>query len=303
MGAKLDVTSRFTFLDMLARRAFVLLFAATGTGLVGCGMLNLEDATVGDGGFVVGGSTQTQTGGSGGAADAGIDAELGDGSVEGPLSYAALCGTGCLPGVDAAPCALGAAGAGGTGGQDENALGDCRLELDDASNSLQGTCGPTGASNEGEPCASNADCAPGLACVVDNIAVCRSYCCGDLEACPSGTFCQPMPVPETTADAELALRVPVCVPATTCTLLDDTACGEDEICAIVRVDGTTSCVEPGTGKLDDPCPCAEGFVCATADNRCLQLCRTGRSGDCPDDYSCQGGSTMYPQGYGVCVGG
>jgi len=83
-------------------------------------------------------------------------------------------------------------------------------------------------------------------------------------------------------------------------LLDDSTCPEGETCTIVRVDGTTSCVTPGSGELGQPCPCAAGYVCSTGANQCLKLCKIAEP-DCPANHTCQGGSTGYPEGFGICI--
>jgi hypothetical protein len=235
--------------------------------------------------------------GAGGApGDAGIDANLGDsGTPQGPLTYAALCGEGCAPALDAEPCELE-----GEGGAEPSELGGCQLAYDGESGSVNGACGEVGTSTDGMPCLDTSDCDLGLGCV--GPGVCRPYCCGDLEACPSDTFCQPQTMISSTLDEGESMSLPVCVPASHCTLLEDSTCPEDHTCSIVRVDGTTSCVIPGVGTLGEPCPCAAGYVCATALNECLKLCKIGRATDCPEGTTCQGGSTTYPSGFGVCVG-
>ena len=74
------------------------------------------------------------------------------------------------------------------------------------------------------------------------------------------------------------------------------------MCTIVRNDGTTSCVTPGTGKRGAKCPCAGGYVCAPATNSCVKLCRIGNdAADCEGGGACQGGVMVYPEGFGVCV--
>jgi len=97
-------------------------------------------------------------------------------------------------------------------------------------------------------------------------------------------------------------QIPVCVSVEPCTLLDDSTCStKGQTCTIVRNDGTTSCVDPGTGQAGDPCPCAAGHVCSYAVNQCLKLCRTSMAGDCPEGHMCAGGAGNYPEGFGSCV--
>lgn len=165
------------------------------------------------------------------------------------------------------------------------------------------TCVPAGEGKINAPCISSKDCAPGLACVgPENAGICRPYCCGDPEGCPESTYCE---VRELRDDAsESPISVPVCVPAMNCKLLEAEPCASlGLICGIVRADGTTSCVPPGTGKLNEPCPCAYGYVCAKSSNKCLKLCRVANaSAECPGG-TCQGGTGNLPPGFGVCVGG
>jgi hypothetical protein len=287
------------------RTVYLVVFgAAIGVAAAACGFAQSEDAM--SAGGPPGG------GGAGLGGDAGIDANVGDAEAgHGPTGYAHLCGDGCVPGLDADPCdgtadgGAGDGGAGGGGGADSAPQG-CQLVYDAQAETVHGQCAPVGESIAGGPCLTSSDCALGLACVAPEQAgpggKCRPYCCGDLEECPSETFCHPEPVAEGYMVGNEPLKYPVCVPATDCTLLDDTTCDEGTTCTIVRVDGTTSCVEPGSGELGDPCPCAAGYVCSTKIDECMKLCKISRAGDCPDGFSCQGGSTAYPQGFGVCVG-
>ncbi len=175
--------------------------------------------------------------------------------------------------------------------------GICTLTLN-SSDELVNACALPGEVEVGLPCLDVGDCAPGLACV--HPGECRPYCCGDLEQCPKDTFCQ-LELLEDDGKGETTVEIPVCAVANNCTLLDDATCPSGLTCSIVRVDGTTSCVKPGQGGLGDPCRCDAGFVCAWALNECYQLCKIGSSNTCPAGYACQGGSSMYPNGFGVCV--
>jgi len=209
----------------------------------------------------------------------------------------ASCGEGCVPATgQATECSL-PAGAGGGGGSGGATVGSCQLASD--GDSVTGVCGVTGASADGAPCLTVEDCAPGLGCVEPG--VCRPYCCGDVEACPAATYCAARTLRDMVKGGP-TLPIPVCEPAEPCTLLDDSTCmTPGESCTIVRVDGTTSCLVPGEGKAGEACPCAAGHVCSAAEGRCLALCRTSRSEDCPAGFQCSGGNKPYPSGYGVCV--
>jgi hypothetical protein len=177
-------------------------------------------------------------------------------------------------------------------------------------------CVPGGSGTDGSPCVTSSDCAAGFACVGDaNTGVCRTYCCLDGEACATGTYCGVKASRDgLVEDPEGEFLLPVCIPANPdCKLLadvgGDNSCDPGLMCAIVRADGTTACVTPGTSVEGEPCedtepgvsPCAEGFVCSKATNICLALCRISDADSC-DGAVCQGGTSGMPPEYGVCVG-
>ncbi|MEZ4443672.1 MAG: hypothetical protein R3B72_31665 [Polyangiaceae bacterium] len=288
---------------------------------VGVGTLTAFACSVGGdgiGGF--GGGYGGNSSGTG-AGDADIDVKLGDGGggMAG-FDLSAYCAGDCIPltGERVMPgCDPGTAGAGGDTPSDGGAGGaggaggggggpgfggsapvdyDCKLVPD--RRVAQGVCVETGTVNAGQSCLTAHDCAPGFGCV--GVGVCRPYCCGDLEACPTGTYCSLLPLTET-IDRTEPLMIPVCTLATNCTLLDASTCAPGETCTIVREDGTTSCVVPGRGTIDDPCPCAADHVCNADKNKCFKLCELGKQADCPQTHICQAGSNIYPQGFGICV--
>jgi len=162
-------------------------------------------------------------------------------------------------------------------------------------------CVSVGASKLNDPCMKAEDCAEGLGCVATetNIGICRAYCCGDVENCPQSTYCTTIKMAGDIMSPE-PLRIPVCEVATQCELLNDAACPVGKACALVRADGTTSCVEPGLGKLGEPCPCAKDHVCSKEQNMCLKICKEDGE-KCPNEMFCQTGSGNFPKGYGVCV--
>ncbi len=208
------------------------------------------------------------------------------------------CGTGCIPSTGTeSSCTLGEGG--GEGGGGGTATGSCKLIVNNEG--VTGECTSDGASADGEPCLTATDCAAGFGCVESG--TCRAYCCGDPEACPGGSYCAERPIVAKDVSSPIITvpSLPVCAPVEPCTLLDDTTCSTPgDACTIVRLDGTTSCVAPGAGLLDEACPCAAGFFCA-ADATCEKLCRTDRPGDCPPAFQCSGGSKQFPSGFGVCV--
>jgi hypothetical protein len=105
------------------------------------------------------------------------------------------------------------------------------------------------------------------------------------------------------------VEVPVCMPihpASGCTLLDPTACPATETCAVVRDDGSTSCVAIGGAKAKEQCDtqhCAANLVClGTPGSRtCFQLCLTATAEGCSANQQCQGGLPLFPDPtYGIC---
>lgn len=104
--------------------------------------------------------------------------------------------------------------------------------------------------------------------------------------------------------------VPVCVPAVDCSLTEPfpcppgvrCSCPEGEACMVVRDDGTTTCVKPGSGSAGEPCPCASGHICSQTTNQCVKLCQTAAMPSECGSGRCQASAEL-PVGFGVCVGG
>lgn len=168
-------------------------------------------------------------------------------------------------------------------------------------------CVLAGTGTDGAPCVNAGDCAPGFACVGDeDTGVCRAYCCHGTASCQQpGTYCAERTSRDVFGRDPGALMLPVCVAGDPCVLLpadgQSSGCDEGQACSIVRNDGTTACVTPGSSVEDEPCPCAEGYVCSRATNRCVQLCHVAEGyNECLEGV-CQGGTTGLPEGYGVCV--
>lgn len=209
--------------------------------------------------------------------------------------YGAYCGTAseeCVPGTS--DCTPGgnpnmSSGSGGS-------LIACQLMP--SGEKVTAACKLVGTLRAGDPCTSVSHCAAGLGCTnTMGVGVCRQYCCDDAEACPSSTYCALQPMTEAPQ-----VSIPVCSPVKNCKLLDNSGCAANEACTIVRKDGTTSCVTPGPGTRDKPCPCAAGYVCAPATATCVKLCHIGKDDvDCEGGGACQGGVMLYPEGVGVCV--
>jgi hypothetical protein len=209
-------------------------------------------------------------------------------------SYMGYCGGGCMSGDKSISCSLPT-----NPGDPSNTT--CQIVA--TNDGPVAECLAPGMFQEGEPCEKASNCAGSLGCVRmgSDVGVCRNYCCADREACAPGTYCTLGAMAEDVMSAA-PIQIPVCAPATPCTLLDDTTCKDGLTCTLVRADGTTSCVEPGLGKHGDPCPCSAGQVCVLSSGTCRTLCHLG-SKDCPSKMLCQGGSDGFPSGIGVCVGG
>ncbi|TKD10000.1 hypothetical protein [Polyangium fumosum] len=239
------------------------------------------------------GPTTTDGGGTGGATSGGgIDFPPPNPPPDGNTSYTHLCGAGCMSSESALGCGV---------AMNPDGTPQVACQIVPTPNGASAQCLTPGTFQAGDPCTKGSDCAPGLGCARTGSSVgsCRPYCCGAVEACPEDTYCAPAPMADDTMNAA-PLSIPVCIPATECTLLDDTSCPEGLTCTIVREDGTTSCVAPGASGLDGACPCAAGYLCVAAFKKCLALCHTGGN-DCPEGMFCQGGANSYPDGIGVCV--
>lgn len=227
----------------------------------------------------------------------------------------ACVGFGGSTGQGGAGSMAGAAGAAGAPVKvptDSGNLGSdgysCQLALD--GERVTRSCQPAGQGQAAAPCLSTAQCAPGLTCVGEGASgsgLCRPYCCEGVNAsCDDGYYCAPRRV----VGAKAELSAPVCVPADNCSLTEeypckagvDCQCAAGTACTIVRADGTTSCVKPGTAKAYDACDdafsCAWGHVCSLT-NGCLPLCSTVSSKqECGDSGYCQ---AKFPSDVGVCI--
>jgi hypothetical protein len=274
---------------------FSLLLATTAALSSACARLDLNydrsnSVPVVDSG--AGGSTSTGAAGTG-AQDAGdISLPPQEHPFDGTPTFMNLCGGGCMTSDVSIGCST------AMNPENETSI-SCQIVPTEDGASAE--CLPAGTSKIGEACERAADCAASLGCVLKDsgVGVCRPYCCADIEACEVGTYCAPATMTEDAASA-LPLQIPVCTPTTPCKLLDDKTCTDGLTCTLVRTNGTTDCVTPGTGKLGEACPCAANHVCQIATQKCLALCHTDGS-DCPDGMLCQGGAKGFPSGIGVCV--
>jgi hypothetical protein len=201
----------------------------------------------------------------------------------------------------------GAAGAVG-GGTAPPAYG---CQVSNRENLLRRGCELAGRGKVNAPCFSAADCLPSLACIREGEAgVCLPYCCDGDSTCQSGTYCAERALLQPAGSAEAASApVPVCVPADDCSLEDafpcpentDCRCQGNTACMVVRADGTTTCLKPGTGMQGEACPCAWNHVCSNATQQCVRICRTDPAKNDCGTQKCQASSEL-PQNFGVCVG-
>ncbi|APR83301.1 Hypothetical protein A7982_08650 [Minicystis rosea] len=210
-------------------------------------------------------------------------------------SYAYLCGGSqatCSPDPGSSDCAPGGNPNMGGAGPDAGSKLTCHLVVD--AEHVVAQCGLSGDSGAGDPCNKATDCQAGHGCSATPVTgICRQYCCGEPELCPQDSYC----TPTTIADGDA--QVPLCMPVTPCELLSDAVwCKNGQACAIVRNDGTTSCIDPGYGQDGDGCPCAAGYTCSSS-GTCLKLCHV--DGDDCGAGTCQGGTLPYPTGIGYCV--
>lgn len=215
-----------------------------------------------------------------------------------------LCPVGCNPdpGFASSTCSLDA------GAPDGAAELACQV-VRNTEGLAAAKCVTAGGGHDGDFCQKSSDCSPGLACVVHpsekdlNSGRCRTYCCESTEkACATGTYCGLLPLYEPNKPFPDALPIPVCAPATGCTLLDPGACGTNQTCALVN-EKTTTCVTPGDGKDGDACPCAAGHYCNPGPLVCRKVCHLGGdAAECPSGVCVLGGD-VFPSGFGVCGGG
>jgi hypothetical protein len=272
------------------------------------------------------GGTPTEVPSAGGGMPGAPDVDVGTGGTQ-PQTGKVVCGPGCLgpdkkrrSPDDPEACVSGSAGAsgaepsaGGAGGvlgqggaaaeatPSRRACGVVRKGV-----LVTSACVPAGFGEVGAPCASSADCSPGLACVGEAKAgQCREYCCGGV--CPNDEHCATRPLLELTA-SDFPVDVPVCVTPENCRLDEPYPCKDDRCtcpegtaCTLVGKAGLTACREPGSGAAGEACPCAPGFVCSSASQTCLQLCSL--EGDtawaCPSGL-CQASPDL-PPGFGTCA--
>jgi hypothetical protein len=209
-------------------------------------------------------------------------------------------------GQSSTPGSGGMSGGGGEAGGANVSEYACRV-VTAPGGGIQARCAAAGPGGEDAPCFSSADCAPGLACTGDSEAgQCRHFCCEGDSGCRQGTHCAERSLLGVVVARQM---VPVCVPAVDCSLAEPfpcpagvtCSCPDGEACMVVRDDGTTTCVKPGSGAAGEPCPCASGHICSQATNQCVKLCQTAAMPSECGSGRCQASAEL-PSGFGVCVG-
>src|SRR6478752_6751150 len=247
-----------------------------------------------------------QPGAGGGAGDGPVEAQGGDGGRLG------AGGAGGAPssGLGGAHDEQGGQAGASNGNPAELARYSCQVGRENNQPVRQCVTAGTGVANS--PCFTAADCAPGLACVTEGDAGrCLRYCCDRETSCDGGDYCAERPLRKAPSDISSGEppHVPVCVPADNCSLEDrypcpagsDCRCKGDTACMVVRNDGATTCLKPGSGQEGDPCPCAWNHVCSSQTNLCVEICRTDPTKNDCGVQKCQASSEL-PNNFGVCVG-
>jgi len=248
-----------------------------------------------------------------GGADAGVD-------LDGGVSDAGVStNPDPKPKPDPKPPSSGGAGAGGSGaggaenvpaqspggelgGMQTEFVAACRIRVEDGA--VKRACDLAGSGAAQSPCTSSRDCAPGLGCVGEEHAGrCLPYCCRGQGSCGEASFCTEMPLLTEVPEGQAVPRVPVCAPAEGCNLDEpypcpesmSCTCGPGTVCTPVN-NGLRSCLPPGTGLRGEDCPCAPGYFCAVASQKCEKLCQ--------DDDECGADMCGYSPSidWGVCVG-
>lgn len=171
-------------------------------------------------------------------------------------------------------------------------------------------CLQAGPGGDGAQCQTGTDCAESFECV-GSPGQCRHYCCDGNAACDSAGGQMPGPsFCDVEATTSGGLMVPVCEPVRSCTplLLGNGAgtCPKGETCAVVKDDGTTSCVPIGTVGIGGDCDvyhCAAELTClgAVGSRTCFQLCEVDSPTACPAGKTCMSSAQLFTNAnIGIC---
>ncbi len=246
----------------------------------------------------------TGSGGTSGASDGSATFVTGS-----PLCRSSTTDAKCSPddtAVYAASCAPADAGAssGDAGAPIADAAASpllaCRVHL--VNDDRLAVCSAAGTGTDGAECIRSSDCHAGFECV-KSPGRCRRYCCNN--SCDdTQTFCDTQTTPSTNTDAP-SLLVPVCAPVRACKLLGAN-CDADQTCAVVKQDGTTSCVQTGAAKAGDDCEraqCGADLTCLgqVGSRKCYRLCLVADGRACDKGQTCRGTAPLFKDAtIGVC---
>ena len=269
-----------------------------------CGSASMGADGFGDGAYSGSGGNASDAGGATQFAPTGEDAGTGGSATFGNILCNGAAGK-CLPdGVDGTTSQCGAPmtypDSGTANGDADAATLSCHVVAiaDDGGYEVAPTCTAAGTGQNGASCSASSDCASGFECV-GHPGTCRKYCCDS--DCKDATFCD---IQTETADSRV--KVPVCEPVKSCTLLSSTnQCSVDETCTVVDENGTTSCVATGPALVGQSCDtvhCAADLVCLGDLNarKCYQLCNTSAA-DCPSGLTCMSSAPLFREAdVGVC---
>jgi hypothetical protein len=146
-------------------------------------------------------------------------------------------------------------------------------------------CVARGVAGDGQDCAGNDQCQPGLNCDLDatNTGRCRRLCCPSATGgCSIETSCVGLEM----ADVGLCLPGAQCRPP-------DLGCEPGEACYIVGGRGTVACLPVGSGARGSACDrvnaCDPGLAClraAGAAAACVAMCDPFTSDGCADGETC-----------------
>lgn len=168
---------------------------------------------------------------------------------------------------------------------------------------LPACVGAVGAGTSGVLCASELECAPGLACFRDGAGgVCARVCCpGDAMACDVGTRCS--------ADGVLVTGVTTswgrCAAPRACDPRTPD-CPAREGCYIRYPEPGAECRFAGTAAVGDGCAvpedCQPGLYCAGIGSpTCVRVCRLDDPRSCPSAEGTCVAQAYSTEGTGVCV--
>ncbi|MCH2108686.1 MAG: hypothetical protein MK135_05120 [Polyangiaceae bacterium] len=211
-------------------------------------------------------------------------------------------------------------GLGGLGGLDGAAVA-CHVRPPNTCASDECTtiraCSRAGEQLEGEPCQSNTDCAPSMACVErQGKGFCAAYCCAGETSCSEGQYCG-----EAKSKQYSETILPVCLAVDACDFAAEAnchatgscECGQGYSCTPQKDTNANVCVLSGTLAPGEPCTgqspseCQGGAVCSLEEG-CLKLCEISAaeklssesSASCPEGFRCAK-PPEFPDNLGVCT--